>query len=217
MVRHDVDVVLSRGGSDTEVGYVLVASTRYSPLRRVHLAGRGWAVCEFSKDITSVLSGSIGRQARWSESQQSRRRGWRPRGGLDEGRGSGKLVASARLFHQSSLANTNTVLAKSPIRFPGLAVFLFMYITSKRSFTFPPHRNPIFSPLRLLSVPSSELAGTRLHSPASSPGLPPLANSLSLSSSRPRRRTSPPFRTHSCLMRHWRGPVGPQLAPICFK
>ena len=66
---------------------------------RVHLPGRGWAACEFSKKITSILSGSIGRQARWSESQQfsserveatwSARRNWWP-------------ALDARLFHRSS-------------------------------------------------------------------------------------------------------------------
>ena len=114
------------------------------------------------------------------------------------GEGGGHLEASMKVaaqanwwpaldFFTSSLANTNTVLAKSSIRFLVIAVFLFVYITSKRPFTFHPHRSPI-SLLRLLSVPFKQRIG-----------LPPLANSLSLSSSRPRRPTSPPFRAHSCL------------------
>ena len=143
---------------------MLVASTGYSGPRRVHLPGRGWTACEFSKNITSVLSGSIGRLARWSESQRSRRRGWRLRGGFDEGRGSGELVASARLFHGHRL----------PIQYRRRALYVFLALLSPVR-VYKPIRDlllPIlieidFSPLSSCPAPSSsELAGTRLYSPA---------------------------------------------------
>jgi len=163
---------------------VFVASTRYSGPRRVHLPGRGWAAYEFSKDLTSVLSGSISRQARWSESQQSRRRGWRSHGGLDEGRGSepANWRPALDFFTRSSLtkyyqtwlvANTNT----NTVQYRRRALYVFLALLSPVR-VYKPLRGHLLSVLieirfSLLSgscpaPSSSELAGTRLYSPASS-------------------------------------------------